>query len=168
RALSGSEAPSSQRTARAISGVGPCLRSSGRNEYSRSARRMISSGGRPGASPTRTRVTVARVSVMPSRDFAAACGHHARTYATAKEYQVRASFALAIEAGSPVSTSNGSPFLAAWRRSDRKLSARPLVLKVEDFSRWPTVQRTVWETIRGFLPGLSALVLVRMSQNLTL
>lgn len=62
----------------------------------------------------------------------------------AKSRKLRpASFScLSIDSGSPVAMSKTSPFFAAWRSADRKLSASALVRKVLDFCLPSTFQRT--------------------------
>ncbi|WP_271215722.1 hypothetical protein [Streptosporangium carneum] len=55
------------------------------------------------------------------------------TYAQAKANHVTAFFTLVMETGNPVSGPKASPRLAAWRRSERKLSARAFVRNVFDF-----------------------------------
>lgn len=54
---------------------------------------------------------------------------------------------LAIDSGRPVTRSKGSPFLAACRRSETKLSASAFVRKVLDRSLPPTFQRTTYEGV---------------------
>ena len=90
----------------------------------------------------------------------AADGHFAAMYERTSSYQVTGAVFGTIDSGRPLFRSKASPRLAAWRSSDRKVSASAFVRRVRDFSLPPTTQRISYETVLLDL-------FRRTSQNLT-
>jgi hypothetical protein len=128
-ALTGSEVFSSQRSAAAVNGGRSSPRDAGASAKWRSASRSVPGSIPSGAGSLVTAgIRVARASVSASRVFGAADGHFISMYARQNASQDRSRLAVfVIESGRPVSVSNASPLRAAWRSSDRKLSACALL-----------------------------------------